>query len=67
MGPMGPMLSPRSILWHFPPPAMPRPIYDLTFAALERELAASGLRPAHARTLWRAVHREGTAGPRRAR
>jgi 23S rRNA (adenine2503-C2)-methyltransferase len=38
-----------------------RPIYDLTFAALERELAASGLRPAHAHTLWRAIHRDGTA------
>jgi len=40
---------------------MPRPIYDLSFAALEGELAASGLRPAHARTLWRALHRDGTA------
>jgi 23S rRNA (adenine2503-C2)-methyltransferase len=38
---------------------MPRPIYDLNFAALEGELAAAGLRPAHARTLWRALHREG--------
>ena len=36
----------------------PRPIYDLSFAALEAELAASGLRPAHARTLWRALHRD---------
>ncbi len=40
---------------------MPRSIYDLTFAALEGELAASGLRPAHARTLWRALHRDGAA------
>jgi 23S rRNA (adenine2503-C2)-methyltransferase len=38
---------------------MPRPIYDLSFAALEGELVADGLRPAHARTLWRAVHRDG--------
>jgi 23S rRNA (adenine2503-C2)-methyltransferase len=40
---------------------MPRPIYDLSFAALEGELVASGLRPVHARALWRAVHRDGTA------
>src|SRR5579862_9720170 len=38
---------------------MPRLIYDLSFAALEGELAAAGLRPAHARTLWRALHRDG--------
>jgi len=36
-------------------------IYDLSFAALERELAASGVRPAHARALWRALHRGGAA------
>ena len=36
-----------------------RAVYDLTFAALERELEADGLRPAHARTLWRALHRDG--------
>jgi 23S rRNA (adenine2503-C2)-methyltransferase len=40
---------------------MQRPIYDFTFSALERELAASGLRPIHARALWRAVHRDGAA------
>ena len=34
-------------------------MYDLTFAALEAELCASGLRPVHAKTLWRAVHRDG--------
>ena len=38
-----------------------RTIYDLNFAALEGELAASGLRPVHARALWRAVHRDGAA------
>jgi len=38
---------------------MPRAIYDLTFSALEGELTAAGLRPAHTRTLWRALHREG--------
>jgi 23S rRNA (adenine2503-C2)-methyltransferase len=38
---------------------MPRPIHDLNFAALEGELAAAGLRPAHARALWRALHRDG--------
>ena len=36
-----------------------RPIHDLTFPALEAELVAAGLRPAHARTLWRALHRDG--------
>ena len=38
---------------------MSRPIYDLSFGALEGELVASGLRPVHARALWRAVHRDG--------
>ena len=38
---------------------MTRPIHDLTFAALEDALAADGLRPIHARTLWRALHRDG--------
>ena len=38
-----------------------RAIHDLSFAALEGALTASGLRPAHARTLWRAVHRDGSA------
>ena len=33
--------------------------HDLNFAALEAELTAAGLRPAHARTLWRALHRDG--------
>jgi 23S rRNA (adenine2503-C2)-methyltransferase len=36
-----------------------RAIYDLSFAALEGELMAAGVRPAHARTLWRALHRDG--------
>jgi 23S rRNA (adenine2503-C2)-methyltransferase len=39
---------------------MPPPIYDLSFEALEGELVGAGLRPAHARTLWRALHRDGT-------
>jgi len=38
--------------------AVPRPLLDLTFAELERELGASGLPPVHARALWRAVHQE---------
>jgi 23S rRNA (adenine2503-C2)-methyltransferase len=33
-----------------------RSVYDLTFRALEREM--SGLAAVHARTLWRALHRE---------
>jgi 23S rRNA (adenine2503-C2)-methyltransferase len=37
---------------------MQRPIYDLSFAALEGELSAAGVRPVHARALWRALHRE---------
>ena len=36
-----------------------RSIYGLSFDALEGELTAAGLRPAHARTLWRALHRDG--------
>jgi 23S rRNA (adenine2503-C2)-methyltransferase len=31
---------------------------DLTFAEIERELAADGVSPAHARPLWRALYRE---------
>ena len=38
---------------------MPRALYDLSFEALEGALVADGLRPVHARTLWRALHREG--------
>ncbi|HEX4086337.1 MAG TPA: 23S rRNA (adenine(2503)-C(2))-methyltransferase RlmN [Chthoniobacteraceae bacterium] len=38
---------------------MTRALYDLSFADLEGELTASGLRPVHAKALWRAVHREG--------
>jgi len=41
---------------------MARPIYDLSYTALEAELVASGLRPVHARPLWRAVHRDGAGG-----
>lgn len=36
--------------------AAPRPLLDLTFAELEREMAASGRSPLHARALWRALH-----------
>ena len=36
----------------------PRSLLDLTFAELEREFAASGLRPIHVRSLWRALHRD---------
>jgi len=39
---------------------MSRALHDLSFAALEGELVADGLRPAHARALWRAIHRDGT-------
>lgn len=37
---------------------MHRSLHDLTFSALEGELVASGLRPAHTRTLWKALHRK---------
>jgi 23S rRNA (adenine2503-C2)-methyltransferase len=33
-------------------------LHDLTFTALERVLVADGLAAAHARTLWRALHRD---------
>lgn len=39
-------------------PSAPRPLLDLTFAELERELVAAGMNPVHARSLWRAVHRD---------
>ena len=35
-----------------------RHLLDLPFAELERELAAAGLKPFHARALWRAMHFE---------
>ena len=33
-------------------------LHDLPFAALEQRLVGDGLRPAHARPLWRALHRD---------
>jgi 23S rRNA (adenine2503-C2)-methyltransferase len=38
-------------------------LLDLSFEQLEATLAADGVRPIHARALWRAVHREGHAAP----
>jgi 23S rRNA (adenine2503-C2)-methyltransferase len=34
-----------------------RSLHDLTFSELENEIVAARLRPIHARTLWRALHR----------
>lgn len=39
-------------------PPIPRSLHDLSFSALEGELAASGVKPVHARPLWRALYRE---------
>lgn len=39
-------------------PVSCRPLLDLPFSELERELAADGLKPFHARALWRAMHFE---------
>lgn len=39
-----------------------RSLYDLSYSALERELAASGVKPIHARALWRALYREAAVG-----
>ena len=36
----------------------PRSLLDLTFAEVERELVASKVSTTHARTLWRALHRD---------
>ena len=36
----------------------PQSLHDLTFSALENELAAAGVRPVHTRKLWRALHRD---------
>ncbi|MEI6351490.1 MAG: 23S rRNA (adenine(2503)-C(2))-methyltransferase RlmN [Verrucomicrobiota bacterium] len=33
-------------------------LHDLTFFALEQELTGAGIRPVHARALWRALYRE---------
>jgi 23S rRNA (adenine2503-C2)-methyltransferase len=35
-----------------------RSIHDLPFAEIEREIVGAGLAAVHARTLWRAIHRE---------
>ena len=43
----------------FPSPAS---LHDLTFSALERELLAAGVRPVHARALWRALYRQTATG-----
>jgi len=43
------------------PPPRPSPkssLLDLPFAGLEHELVKAGLKPVHARPLWRALHRE---------
>ena len=37
-------------------PLARRSLLDFTFSALEQELVAGGLRPAHTRALWRALH-----------
>ncbi len=37
---------------------MPASLHDLPYPALESTLVADGLRPAHARTLWQALHRD---------
>ena len=37
----------------------PRSLQDLTFPALEQELRQFGVRPVHAKALWRALHRDG--------
>jgi 23S rRNA (adenine2503-C2)-methyltransferase len=38
-------------------------LYQLTFAELERALTSQGVRAAHARTLWRALHRQAATPP----
>ena len=37
---------------------MPASLHDLTFPALEKQIAAAGLPKIHTRALWRALHRE---------
>lgn len=39
-------------------PLLHRPLLDLPFSEVERELSAAGLKPFHARALWRAMHFE---------
>jgi 23S rRNA (adenine2503-C2)-methyltransferase len=41
--------------------AAPRSLHDLTFADLERALVLAGLKAAHTRPLWRALHRDLTS------
>jgi 23S rRNA (adenine2503-C2)-methyltransferase len=40
---------------------MPLALYGMSFEALEGALVADGVRAAHARPLWRALHRDGAA------
>lgn len=41
-----------------PRPLIPITLHDLTFPALEQELVAAGVRPLHAKPLWRVIHRD---------
>jgi 23S rRNA (adenine2503-C2)-methyltransferase len=42
-----------------PPHAVRRSLHDCGFSDIEGMLAASGVKPHHAKALWRALHREG--------
>jgi 23S rRNA (adenine2503-C2)-methyltransferase len=39
-------------------------VYDLTFDELQRRMTSDGLRPVHAGSLWKSLHRAGAAPPR---
>ncbi len=41
-----------------PPPPLPPDLLDLPYAALENHLAARGVKPCHARPIWRALYRD---------
>jgi 23S rRNA (adenine2503-C2)-methyltransferase len=44
-----------------PPHAVRRSLHDCGFAEIEGMLAASGVNPHHAKSLWRVLHREGAS------
>jgi 23S rRNA (adenine2503-C2)-methyltransferase len=44
-------------------PAGRRSLHDLSFSELESVLGAAGVRPHHAKSLWRVLHREGETSP----
>jgi len=58
------LIETRVPLWIFVvSPTPPATLHDLSFAEMESVLAGDGVRPHHAKALWRALHREAWVNP----